>query len=340
MRLDRYEVVEELGTGAYGRVYRVRDEEGNELAAKRVVVEDDRLPLGLLREVAVGMCCYHPNLTGFSEVRFLEEEVLVLMECATTTLSTVWRKEFQGVKHIIRSLLSGLEFLHRYHLIHGDVKPANVLLFETGDVKLCDYGLTVRSYGQPLSSNVQSIWWRAPEVLRSEKYDGRIDVWSVGVILYQLLVKQYLFTEMDDVAMLRLLTADLEGRLTVLPDVPLAPLCRSLLTFDPQKRPTALEALRLLDGAETKDTVGTWLVLSKRQKVEQSARLLRRLRSPITYKLALRILQRCRGRDDVHVEGCAQIAHQLVTGEELDGYEEATDAIRLVCTETQCSFYS
>ncbi|PNH12464.1 Serine/threonine-protein kinase 4 A, partial [Tetrabaena socialis] len=90
---------------------------------------------------------------------------------------------------IARQIAEGLLFLHAHRIVHRDLKPDNVLLTSRGDVKLCDFGL---SQVLAASSSIVSTggnghpYWMAPELLRGQSYDTKVDVWSWGVLLYQL----------------------------------------------------------------------------------------------------------------------------------------------------------
>jgi len=93
-------------------------------------------------------------------------------------------------------LLAGINFCHMRRIIHRDLKPQNLLIDETGKMKLCDFGLS-RSFGIPLreyTHEVVSLWYRAPEILLgTNQYSTPIDVWSIGCIMAELVTKIPLF---------------------------------------------------------------------------------------------------------------------------------------------------
>ena len=106
-------------------------------------------------------------------------------------------------------ILRGLKYIHSANVIHRDLKPSNLLLNANCDLKICDFGLA-----RPTSENdhhmteyVVTRWYRAPELLlNSSDYTAAIDVWSVGCIFMELMIKRPLFPGKDHVHQMRLLT--------------------------------------------------------------------------------------------------------------------------------------
>lgn len=102
-------------------------------------------------------------------------------------------------KKYILQILSGLNFLHTNGIIHRDVKPENILVASNGDLKLCDFNISVFNGIQILNDRMKyslqagTLWWRAPEVLLDPCfYSYSVDVWSAGVVYLQLLVPNFM----------------------------------------------------------------------------------------------------------------------------------------------------
>jgi serine/threonine protein kinase len=344
--LGGYMLVEELGRGSYGAVYR-GTKDGKVYALKEQLYEEDgSLPHGFLREAAVVMCAQHPNIVRAYEVVFLENRLLLVLECATMTLTKWLRSEHSTAEKysVAFQILSALAFLQRHNCIHGDLKPDNILLFKDGSVKIADFGLAVHNYGQPLSANVQSIWWRAPEVLRgSEYYNGAIDMWSYGVILYHMFTGRHLFTETEPNALLQCQRTQLVERL-LLPGAnsELTELLTGCLQCDPNLRFSASYALTFPVFRDWQVPVGSWPVPAPRQAAQHW--YLERLQvDDITRNLIYQLVERCNNLKEATVIACSAIAVMLLrnTWPVVPGYlpGELRQVIQEVCQSLQCAFY-
>jgi mitogen-activated protein kinase 15 len=100
------------------------------------------------------------------------------------------------VRKILKQILSAVNFMHQRGVVHRDIKSANILMFKDGHVKLADFGLSrvTRHPMLPMTKEVQSMWYRAPEILLgSNKYTKGVDMWSLGCILAELLLGKPVF---------------------------------------------------------------------------------------------------------------------------------------------------
>ena len=202
---SRYETVGVLGSGAYGRVYKgVDNQSGRIIAMKKMPInlERDGIPTTTLREVSLLKELIHPNIVLLYDVvvsnnnffiifEFLDRDLRKLMD-ETQSLTQV------QVKKIMTQILSALALCHSRRFMHRDIKPENILIDNNYDIKLADFGLA-RAYqvpGRPYTQEVQTLWYRAPEVLLgNDQYTVAIDVWSVGCMFAELLRWQPLFHE-------------------------------------------------------------------------------------------------------------------------------------------------
>ncbi|KAM0935866.1 putative cyclin-dependent kinase CMGC-CDK-PITSLRE family [Dioscorea sansibarensis] len=221
-----FDVVNKLGEGAYGDVFEAKEKRtGNTVAIKRVdfdIAGDDEYytPQTSLREINILSSCQHQNIIGFraSIIDFDIKAVFVVMDHAVTDLETHLDESREGlneamVKKLMLQLLNGVSYLHFHKILHRDLKPGNILLNGAGEkmtLKICDFGLSKRFeslYEEEgteydlLSQTVESRWYRSPELLLGEKkYTAAIDVWSVGCIMAEMVMKKVLFrgkTESD-----------------------------------------------------------------------------------------------------------------------------------------------
>jgi serine/threonine protein kinase len=347
--LASYTLQEELGRGTYGAVYRATRDEQVYALKEQLYQKNGSLPHGFLREAAVVLNVRHPNIVAASELLFLEDRLVLVLECATLTLSAWLRKE-RSLKDKIAvayQILAGLVFLHTHHCIHCDLKPDNILMFKDGSVKIADFGLAVRSFGQPLSTNVQSLWWRAPEVIQArERYTTAIDMWSYGVLVFQLLSGRHLFTETEPLQLLRCQQTQLESRLSALAvSLELRALLRGCLQDSPSERWSARQALEssaftlyALGAAP----VGNWSVRSHRGTGEHW--YLHKLQLDThTQELAGRLVAKLERVTDAKVVACSAIAVMLLQNVWPVVPTYTPETLRLevqsVCSELHCAFY-
>ncbi|PSC68206.1 cyclin-dependent kinase G-2-like isoform X1 [Micractinium conductrix] len=249
----------------------------------RMERERDGMPVTSVRELRVLQTCKHPNLVELKCVvtgPTLDAVFLVFEYCPHDLgrLIDSLPKPFHEseVKCLMQQLLSAVAFLHDKWVMHRDLKLSNLLFTHGGQLKLCDYGLA--RYFQPWQENytpgVVTLWYRAPEVLLgAETYTEAVDLWSCGCILAELLRNDPLFPGRTEAAMLEMMSGLLGapseriwpgwGELPLagsfrLPTQPYnylrkefpslsdagVDLLNRLLTYDPERRITARQALR------------------------------------------------------------------------------------------------
>lgn len=223
---DNYEEVELIGSGAFGTVYKARDlnNPGQLVALKKIRVPQTNqgIDANLLREIVllkqIQHCC-SPFVVKLLDVCLGKQgdsisrptSIYLVFEHIDMDLATYLNRcPAPGlgpdmIKRIAYQLLKGVDFLHTHRIVHRDLKPQNVLITNTGVVKVADFGLA-RIYGeQILTSVVVTLWYRAPEVLLQYSYNSTIDIWSCGCILFELYARRPLFPGMSESDQLRLI---------------------------------------------------------------------------------------------------------------------------------------
>ena len=203
----RFELLEPLGQGGMGRVFRARDEKlQREVALKflfprpgfeQQTLEEARAVARLDQEniVRIFDVAEWSRAPGAARVPFL------VMECLEgESLAALLKREHLGVRRaleILRAIATGLAHAHARHIVHRDLKPGNVFLTRQGTVKLVDFGLSHLASG-PASSTSQPTWgtpgYMAPEQWRGEAQDARTDIWAAGVVLYEMLTGKLPFS--------------------------------------------------------------------------------------------------------------------------------------------------
>lgn len=205
-KVDRFRKLNRIDEGTYGVVYRARDTESGDIVALKqlklsAAKSEDGFPVASLREISLLLEISHPNIVRCKEVVMgsSQNHIFMVMEYVEHELKELIHKQhfsIADVKCLLLQLLAAVEHLHERWVVHRDLKPTNVLLNGEGILKVCDFGLA-RHFGEPqrpMTQRVQSLWYRAPELLMGEKlYDAAVDVWSVGCIFAEMFLKKVCF---------------------------------------------------------------------------------------------------------------------------------------------------
>ncbi|KAH7921798.1 Pkinase-domain-containing protein [Leucogyrophana mollusca] len=283
-----YERLNQIEEGSYGVVFRARDKEtGDIVALKKLKLDEEKhgFPITALREVNALMSCRHENVVRIREVVVGDTltQVFVVMdfiEHDLKSLLTVMPSPFlqSEIKTLMLQLLSAVAHCHSNWILHRDLKTSNLLMNNRGTIKVADFGLA-RRYGDPIGVGgmtqlVVTLWYRAPEILLgATTYSTAVDMWSVGCIFAELLLKEPLFQAKGEIELLSMIFKLLGPPSTSLwPDYSTLPLSKtitlpspqppqfrqrfhymttagidllmSMLTYDPEQRISAEEALQ------------------------------------------------------------------------------------------------
>ena len=283
MSAERYTKVAKLGEGTYGIVYQAIDTTTQQIVAMKVTkfAEDDGIPVSTLREMSILKSLSHPNIISLRDVITEPGQITMVLDCMHTDLRRfIHMKKGKGIDPALLcsyafQLVCGVFVLHTHRVMHRDLKPDNVLLDKEGLVKISDFGLS-RYITLPIgqhSMNVVTLWYRAPELLfGSRYYDLSVDVWSLGLVIAEMVKGEVLFGGDSDIDQLNRIfrvlgTPSVErlpgiqelidakvafeqsdgvplGEYLGCDDVMLVDLIARMLTYDPKKRITAHEALQ------------------------------------------------------------------------------------------------
>ncbi|KAK0539683.1 hypothetical protein OC842_000874 [Tilletia horrida] len=201
-----YERLNHIEEGSYGVVFRARNKETGEIVALKKLKMDkekDGFPITSLREIRTLMEARHPNVVQVKEIVVGDtlSQIYIVMEFVEHDLKTLlsnMRTPFlqSEIKTLMLQLLSAVSLLHSNWIVHRDLKTSNLLMNNRGMMKLADFGLA-RLFGDPLgdmTTLVVTLWYRAPELLLGAKeYDTAIDMWSVGCIFGELMLREPMF---------------------------------------------------------------------------------------------------------------------------------------------------
>jgi predicted Ser/Thr protein kinase len=197
-KIGRYEIIERVGRGGMGAVYRGKDTILDREVAVKVMssdfAADESSRPRFYREARAAAKLQHRNIVTIFEFGEEDETPFIVMEFLRgQDLSKRMRSEppllLEEKLDIIAELCTGLHFAHEQGVIHRDVKPANIWLVPDGSVKLLDFGIAKFSSSTMTrqGSVFGSISYMSPEQVNGAEIDGRADIFSAGVVLYELL---------------------------------------------------------------------------------------------------------------------------------------------------------
>ena len=274
----RYRILKKLGEGGSGEVYLVEDSlRQRRQSAMKILHGGDRSDDAAVdqfrTEVSVLATLQHPNLTrvyDFGTIHQCDDPALegrrfFTMECINGVRALEWwrtqrssRDRVARLHHVVRQALGMLSYVHRQGIIHFDIKPDNLLLVQTGEsddpfplLKVTDFGFSGRwdaALKFPLRGTLE---YTAPELLRQEAFDHRVDLYSLGATLYHLIEDRCPFEAAEPVELIKkVLTTEPEfQRCAEAEFSSLFPIVRRLLHKDPAQRYlSAADAARELEG--------------------------------------------------------------------------------------------
>nr|GLL32122.1 serine/threonine-protein kinase dst1 [Ipomoea trifida]GMD18351.1 serine/threonine-protein kinase dst1 [Ipomoea batatas] len=245
------------GKGSYGAVYKARDLRTSELVAIKVISlsEGEEGYEEIRGEIEMLQQCSHPNVVRYLGSYQGEEYLWIVMEyCGGGSVADLMNvtdeplEEYQ-IAYICREALKGLSYLHSIFKVHRDIKGGNILLTEQGEVKLGDFGVAAQLTRTMSKRNtfIGTPHWMAPEVIQESRYDGKVDVWALGVSAIEMAeglppratvhpMRVLFMISIEPAPMLE----DKENWSLVFHDF-----IAKCLTKDPRLRPTAAEMLKL-----------------------------------------------------------------------------------------------
>lgn len=216
--VDRFAKLNRIDEGTYGVVFRARDRSSGEVVAlKQLKVQsarsEDGFPIFSLREISILTKLNHPNIVNCREVvtGITQDHIFMVMDYAEHELKVLLdRHEFSIAerKCLYKQLFAGVEYLHQRWIMHRDIKTTNILLNNSGILKLCDFGLA-RYYGDPIRAythRVISLWYRPPELLMGQKkYTVAVDNWSAGCVFAEVILRKPIFPGQVELNQLQLI---------------------------------------------------------------------------------------------------------------------------------------
>ncbi|KAI9846333.1 MAG: kinase subunit of RNA polymerase II carboxy-terminal domain kinase I [Sclerophora amabilis] len=194
-----------VGSGTYGKVFKaIHVYTKNKVALKKIRMEGEKdgFPVTAVREIKLLQSLKHDNVVNLQEVMVEKNDCFMVFEYLSHDLTGLlnhptFKLEHAHKKHLAKQLFEGLDYLHRRGVLHRDIKAANILVSNDGQLKLADFGLArffAKRHQLDYTNRVITIWYRSPELLLGEtQYGPAVDIWSAACVLIEIFTKHAIF---------------------------------------------------------------------------------------------------------------------------------------------------
>jgi hypothetical protein len=184
-----------IGEGAAGEVYLAKQAStGRDVAIKKMPLTSQNVKL-LCTEISIMKTSKHPNIVEYIDAFQVDDKLWVIMEfmgggCLTEILEQFEHVQLteEQIALICLDTLKGLRYIHSLHRIHRDIKSDNILLGSDGSIKIADFGYAAQLTAEKRKRTtiVGTPYWMAPELIRGQQYDAKVDIWSLGIMVMEM----------------------------------------------------------------------------------------------------------------------------------------------------------
>ena len=191
-----------IGQGSFSKVYKGLDDKNNNYAIKKIYKKNDIKYLNLIeKEIEIMKKLNHKNIVKLYDEIYTEKYIYLIMELCDNDLNTYIHNNDLSeniIKNIMKQLIEVLKYIMDNNIVHRDLKPHNILINKDNTLKLADFGFA-KEFKETLLTNTicGSPLYMAPELLNNDKYNIKSDLWSVGVILYEMVMKEHPFKALN-----------------------------------------------------------------------------------------------------------------------------------------------
>ena len=266
-----YQIVGVLGAGGMGKVYKVKNQISDRIDALKILLpnlaDDPELADRFIREIKVLASLNHPNIAGLRTAFRVENQLLMVMEYVEGTTLDERTKAgpipVPDAINYITQALSALGYAHKQGVIHRDIKPANMMLTRDNVIKLMDFGIAKTKADKKLTqtgTTMGSLFYMSAEQVQGNELDGRSDLYSIGVSLYEMVTGSRPFQGKSDFdIMVAQLQQVPQAPMQMMPDLPKAlnDIIMISLEKDPAKRFQTAEAFAAALGSITNSLQAT-----------------------------------------------------------------------------------
>ena len=268
---NKYELIKQIGKGVHTIIYKAKIKNTSELRAIKLINKEEiknnlkneynstnieekfnEIQINLLNEIKFMKVCSENNENNNS-IKYYEyyntnENLIIIMELCDESLQSLLNKRKNGfnaeeIRDLLNQLNNTFKIMKDNKIIHRDLKLDNILIKNVGNnkvFKLTDYGISkqLSNASKCYTHGIGTLLTMAPEVLNEEDYNYKCDLWSLGVVIYQLFFKEYPYKKNTSIALLKIIENDGHRFLRKSGDSKLDNLIRNLLKKDPNERYT------------------------------------------------------------------------------------------------------
>ena len=209
-----------LGQGTSGQVV-LHERDGSRVAIKKIRLQKEHgLAIDAIREARILTQLDHPRVVRLHSVQRHDDHLCLEMEFLPMSLRDVLREPLteSATVSFARDLFSAIDYCHSQSIMHRDIKPENLLLGHDGKLKLVDFGLARETLNlatpnerASYTSQMVTLWYRAPEILLAQPYGPAVDIWSAGCVVVEMLTGAPLFKATTELEALQLILRDNPG---------------------------------------------------------------------------------------------------------------------------------